>query len=141
MILVSRKHTKALIGVVLSVFLFVSFLGVAHADMTMGPDGQMSSNCPFMPGMATLCQMNPFEHIAAWQGMFTAVPNQNDILTILFLLAFALGVTLLVRANWSMAPPKTLASQSSFTYYKRYIPIMSPLQEAFSDGILHPKLF
>ena len=141
MISVGRKSIKALIGVALSVFLLVSFLGVAHADMTMGPDGQMSSGDCFMPGMTTtLCQMNPLEHIATWQNMFTAVPSQNDILLLLAsLLALALGALFITHR--STAPPKTLVSQISFVYYKRYIPVSDPLQEAFSNGILHPKIF
>src|SRR3989344_381758 len=136
---VMRNLPKYVLVVVFFAFVFFSSVGIFSPDMAMISDGQMSSKCPFMPGMASLCQMNPLEHIAAWQSMFAAIPNQSDILTVLFLLALALGATLLVRANWSMAPPKILVSQPSFTYYKRYIPIMSPLQEAFSDGILHPK--
>jgi hypothetical protein len=140
----TRKFLKASVkySLILGVFTFLSvgFLGLSHADMTMGPNGQMSSNCPFMPGMASLCQMNPLEHIAAWQNMFTAVPSQNDVLLLLAsLLALALGALCITR--YGTAPPKVFASQSSFVYYKRYIPIVSPLREAFSNGILHPKLF
>ena len=141
MILIGRKPIKTLIGIALSVFLFASFLGVAQADMVMDPDEQMPSNCPFMLGMATLCQMNPLEHVAAWQSMFTAIPNLSDVLTLLFLLTLALGATLLIHANWSTAPSQTSLSQPSFAYYKRYIPIVSSLQEELSNGILHPKFF
>ena len=140
MISVGRKHIQALVGIALLVFLLVSFLGVAHADMTMGPDGQMSSGDCFMPGMtATLCQMNPLEHIATWQNMFTAVPSNDILLLLASLLALALGA--LFTTHRSTAPPKTLVSQISFVYYKRYIPVSDPLQEAFSNGILHPKFF
>jgi len=141
MISAGKKHIKMLIGLALLMFLSVSFLGVVHADMTMEPNGQMSSGNCFMPGMTeVLCQMNPLEHIATWQNMFTAVPSQNDILPLLAsLLALALGALCITR--YRTAPPKVLASQPSFAYYKRYIPIVSPLQEAFSNGILHQKLF
>jgi len=125
-------------------FFFVGFLGLGHTDITMKSDGQMSSSNCFMPGMTeVLCQMNPLEHIAAWQNMFTAVPSQNDVLLLLAsLLALAIGA--LFIAHRSTAPPEVSVSSSQyafFTYYKRHIPITSPLQEAFSNGILHPKIF
>jgi hypothetical protein len=83
--------------------------------------------------------MDLLEHVAAWQSMFAAIPNQGDAAAILLLLA--LGVSLLLRAKRGTAVPKIPISQSSFAYYRRYTPSMSPLQEAFSSGILHPKIF
>jgi hypothetical protein len=123
------------------VFLLVGFFGLSHNNMATSSDGQMSSGNCFMPGMTeVLCQMNSLEHIAAWQNMFTAVPSQNDILLLLAsLLTLALGA--LFTTHHSTAPPKTLVSQTSFVYYKRYVPVLDPLQEAFSNGILHPKIF
>lgn len=132
------KYTL-LLGIL--IFLPVGFFGFSHTNMVMGLDGQMSSGNCFMPGMTeVLCQMNPLEHIATWQNMFTAVPNQNDILLLLAsLLALALGA--LFTAYRSTAPPVTAVLQPQFLYYKRRIPIIHLLQEAFSNGILHPKLF
>lgn len=122
-------------------FFFVGFFGFSHMDMTMGSDGEMSSGNCFMPGMtASLCQMDPLEHIASWQNMFTVLPSQGDpVLLLLALLALALGA-LFIR-SYNSTPPQALVLQPAFAYYKRYVPIVSPLQEAFSSGILHPKIF
>ncbi|PJE64539.1 MAG: hypothetical protein COU90_01725 [Candidatus Ryanbacteria bacterium CG10_big_fil_rev_8_21_14_0_10_43_42] len=122
-------------------FFLVSFFGLGHTNMATGPDGQMSSSNCFMPGMtASLCQMNPFEHIATWQSMFTAIPSQSDFVLLLFAL-LALSA-FFIRSYQSMAPPQALVLlQPVFAYYKRRMPIMHSLQEAFSNGILHPKIF
>jgi len=140
----SSASAKTFVSILLAAFLAVSFLGVAQADMAVESDGQMSSGNCFMPGMTeVLCQMNPLEHIAAWQNMFTAIPSQNDILLLLAsLLALAFGALYIVRR--STAPPKvsvSLSQRALFAYYKRHVPIVHPLQEAFSNGILHPKVF
>ena len=133
---------KTFVGILIAAFLATSFLGIAKMDMAMGMDGQMSSGNCFMPGMTeVLCQMNPLEHIASWQSMFTAIPSQNDfVLLLLALLALALGA-FFIRSYHSTAPPEILVLQPAFAYYKRRIPIVHPLQEAFSNGILHPKIF
>lgn len=136
-----NKFSKTILLLAGLAFFSVGFLGLGHTNMTMGPHGEMSVGNCFMPGMTeVMCQMNPLEHIAAWQSMFTAVPSQNDVLLLLAtLLALALGALFL--ANLSTAPPKVIIPRLSFAYYKRYIPIFDPLQEAFSNGILHPKIF
>ena len=133
---------RALILFGMIAFFSVGFLGLSHTSMAMGVDGQMSSGNCFMPGMTeALCQMNLLEHIASWQSMFTAMPSQSDVvLLLLALLALALG-TLFIRSHNSTAPPQALVLQLAFAYYKRRIPIVHPLQEAFSNGILHPKIF
>ena len=138
----ASASAKAFIGILLTILLATSFLGVAKTDMAMVSDGQMALGNCFMHGMTeALCQMNPLEHIAAWQSMFTAVPNQNNALMLLLaLLALVLGA-LFLRSHRSRGTSKVLVSQSSFTYYKRHVPIISSLQEAFSSGILHPKLY
>lgn len=134
--------TKLLLLIGVFTFMFVSFLGFSHTNMTMGLDGQMSSSGCFMPGMtASFCQMNPLEHITAWQGMFTVVPSQNDILALLLILLTLVLGAFFLHSHQSTVPPKTPVSQFQFLYYKRRIPIISPLQEAFSNGILHPKVF
>lgn len=132
-------YTRGFLGILLAFFFLASYFGAVTIEMPMDPDGTMSG-CA-MPGMATLCKMDPLEHIATWQSMFTATPNQNDIFAMLLvLLSFALAAVL-VHSRRNHAPPKLLILSSLFTYYKRRIPIASPLQEAFSNGILHPKIF
>jgi len=101
----------------------------------------MSSSGCFMPGMtASLCQMSPLEHIAVWQDMFTAVSNQLDGLALILLLIATLvgGLVLIRRAAY-------LTITADFQFHPVYraadtIPL-NPLQELFSNGILHSKVF
>ena len=137
---VGKNLRNILLLSTLIAFFFVGFLGIFHFDMDMTSDGQMSSGC-FMPGMSTICQMDPIEHIAEWQSLFTAVPSQSDILTFLLaLLTLVLGA-LFLYSHQGITPPRTLVPQSQFLYSKRHIPIVNSLQEAFSNGILHPRLY
>lgn len=121
-----------------TVFLLTGFLGAGHLGMAMRPDGQMS-RCPFM-GVATICQMNLLEHIAAWQNMFSALP-QKDIFASLALLPPIL-LTFLLLGNLFRVPSKEFLSAETVRYKRRNILLIpTSLQLAFSDGILHPKVF
>ena len=135
-----RNLPKYVLVVVFFAFVFFSSVGIFSPDMAMISDGQMSSKCPFMPGMASLCQMNPLEHIAAWQSMFAAIPNQHDVLTTLLLLlaSFAFSLFLTRKANY---PPIISDSKAQFVYNWTRTPITNPLQELFSSGILNSKIF
>ncbi|RJQ35321.1 hypothetical protein C4568_01105 [Candidatus Parcubacteria bacterium] len=140
---VTRLISRYFLLLAVFAFFFLGFLGLSHTSMAMGQDGQMNSGNCFMPGMTeALCQMNPLEHIASWQSMFTAVPSQSDIILLLLaLLALALGALFL--AHRSSAPPRAVPvlQQKLSLYFKQRIPIVLPLQEAFSNGILNPKIF
>ena len=136
-----RRLASIGIPLLIAVLLIAGSAGVPHFGMDMTMDGNMGSNC-FMPGMsATLCQMNPLEHLAAWQGVFVAVPSMSSFLLLLsILLALVLG-RLLTRLHHTLAPPKLNSLEPLTTYYKQYVPIPNQLQEAFSNGILNPKVF
>lgn len=142
MFTVGKTHKTVYLLTILLAFFLVGFLSLAQTNVVMGSDAKDMSNCPFMPGMTSLCQMSPLEHLTAWQTAFTAIPNQADVLAILLLLLALALSTFKLYSNQSASPPRILVPDpSSTTYYKTHIPIVSPLQEAFSDGILHPKLY
>lgn len=125
----------------LSVFalLLVGTFGLGHSGI-MEADGQMS-NCP-LPGMATACKMGLLEHIAAWQNMFVASLHKDiPLLLVLLLLAMLLAFS---AANLSRPKRKPLSiyAHSLRARSRIDIPIIiGPLQEAFSNGILNPKIF
>lgn len=119
------------------VFLLVGFLGLGHFGINMNSDGVMP-NCPVMK-MAVICQMNPLEHILAWQSMFTFAPNQNNTLALLLLLlASTLGV---IRTPARYAAFLLKISPLRRQYELARASFVPSLQEAFSSGILHPKIF
>ena len=138
--MILQRSARAILFLGLIAFLLIGFFGMPHSNMVMGPDGNMTmSNCPFMSGQAVVCNMNPLEHIAAWQSMFTSTLQQNGSTLILLLLA-ALALALVwTRLRWP-TPPKAIESVSFIVHRENYLP-PPLLQELFSNGILNPKVF
>ena len=125
----------ALLGVLL-----VGATGLPHFGMAMSMDehGNMAMSDCYMPGMATLCKMNVFDHLRWWQSMFTSIPLRNVLFSLLLLLA-----AVVVASMWSRlahSPPEKLQTRIRLREWD-YIPLASPLSELFSSGILNPKLF
>ncbi len=100
----------------------------------MGPDGHMAG-CPFME-MTAVCQMSPFEHIAAWQNMFTATANESALATLLLLLFAAI---VFVRSLYRSFSPEIRAL--SFYRPPKFFLFRHSLQEAFSNGVLNSKAY
>lgn len=133
----SQNLAKKLLFLGLAVFFFVGFLSIGHFGMNMDQDGQMS-NCPIM-GAETICQMNPLEHLAAWQSIFTVLPSKDtfNIITLLFL---SLIIFLSLRSSRCDDNSPPVQSYNLFSRIEALI-IRNPLQEAISSGIIHPKSF
>lgn len=134
--LLARTISRSLLIVSIIVFFAAGTFGISHLGMTSDANGQMS-NCPFM-GVAALCDMNPLEHIAAWQNMFTAVPFKGISALALLLLAFF--AVFLWRDFWNTRWVQSISNHSQYFRNKTFL-IRNELQEALSAGILHPKLF
>ncbi len=120
-----------LLGVI--AFLFLNVFGLSLA-VPMTHDGHMPG-CPFMGGTA-VCQMNPFEHISAWQSMFTSTAAESSfslLLLTLMVVAWCAGI-FKVRFYPEIRAPLQYHQHNLFFF-------RSPLQEAFSNGILNPKIF
>lgn len=107
--------------------------------MHMNKDGRMS-NCPMQANSSSICQMNTTEHITKWQALFTATTRSSNLFLLIALLtvAFIYIMTLKRRTN--------LQSSSYFSYkYTLYklpeVKLFNYLLAAFSDGIIHPKLY
>lgn len=118
---------------VLTVLLFgFSGFGMMGADMS-----NPMVNCPFAGHSASICKMNPMEHVQEWQSMFTSTFQQNGSALILLLLS-ALA---LVRAR-SLLPilPKKAELQPYVVRRETYLP-PPLLQKLFSNGILNTKVF
>ncbi len=122
---------------VLLTFVFISLFGM-NLTMTMHKDGKMS-NCPFMMNnSSSLCQMSVTEHMQKWQEMFAAIVSQASSFLLIYLVLFiSFAYTL---TQFTLAPPLTQIFQR---YSKEHpdIRAFNPLLLAFSNGILHPKLY
>lgn len=131
------KKRNSYIAGILFVLLLLGSAGVLHFGMGMEYGSQMTP-CPFS-GEGAICNMNPLEHIAAWQNAFIAT-FQGERGIALLLLAFA--------AVWTVGFWKRLYTKRAFRslqkrrhIVRKELCIVSPLQEAFSNGILNPKVF
>lgn len=130
-----RKAILAL--AVLPVFLFPPIGFLYFGTDSMG--GQMG-NCPFGGHSMAICQMNPMEHIQEWQSMFTMLPTQN-LLSLLFALFALLAISKLrFWDKFSTPEPPLLLSINRSALINNFR-IFDPLKEAFSNGILNPKVF
>lgn len=136
MILSQNVHSF-FIWALLLVFVLVGFLGVGYSGMAIDAKGEMSL-CPLM-GVSTFCRMNPLEHISTWQKMFVAFP-QKDILILLLLALWSISAIFALRyvQRFYLAVP---AFCFSISRRAGVPPMCRLLQEAFSDGILNPKIF
>ncbi|OGG59789.1 hypothetical protein A2765_04345 [Candidatus Kaiserbacteria bacterium RIFCSPHIGHO2_01_FULL_56_24] len=140
MIATFPKAGRTLLISGLIAFLFLGFFGLSHVSMAMGEDGNMAmSNCLLMSGQAVVCNMNPLEHIAAWQSMFTSLPQQDNTAVMLLLLAALVIAFLWTRLHWPSIDDARISARS--VVRREYIPLATPLQELFSNGILNPKIF
>ncbi|RJQ34095.1 hypothetical protein C4568_03055 [Candidatus Parcubacteria bacterium] len=129
------NRSRVFVTVAIVAFLMVGVFGIFHG-MDMSSSEQMS-NCPFIMGIAAICNMSPFEHIAAWQNMFASIPQQTTVLTLLLLaLSFAFSRLLLFAfpRDGDQEPQRLL-------YADREPKAIDPLRLALARGIIHPKIF
>lgn len=118
-------------------FLGTMFGGLFHMTMGMDMTGEMSG-CPFMTHEATLCSMSVTDHIESWKSAFlAAVPGFTLLLLALAATAIILTIAphLLLKRRWAEPLISKHVLERVYTFSYR------PLQELFSRGILHPKLY
>ncbi|MEZ4200667.1 MAG: hypothetical protein R3B69_03755 [Candidatus Paceibacterota bacterium] len=125
-------------GVILAFLLGAMFLSLFTMSSGMDMTGGGMSDCPFMAHDEVICPMDLADHIGAWQSIFQAITP-----TIVLLLAVALAVVTVASVAPHLLLPKrkpiplSLRRLRERTYSFSY----RSLQELFSNGILHPKLF
>lgn len=137
----TKKFSRFLIALGLTAFIAVSFFGIS---LTMGmektADGSMGG-CLFT-GMEEICEMNFTQHLTQWQSMFTTTAPQKALAFALLLLLAVVFVTVgIFKRNLLLL----------FSYYatrwRLYIrdnpnlSLFNHLREAFSQGILNPKIY
>jgi hypothetical protein len=114
--------------VFISMYAFVMLFGI-----TVGMWSQEGMiNCPLM-GTDVLCEKNIAEHITMWFQLTAAI-------TTTFVLA---GFSFIFFRQWKSVQVIILFSQNPLTRARDNpdIPIFKPLAHAFSQGILHPRLY
>ncbi len=128
---------KLFVPLVLAAFLIVGLFGLFHFAMNMNNSGD-ALGCPFM-NITALCTMNPLVHITTWQSMFAA-SFSKEIFSF-FALAFLIVLLAFGTRNlWCNRGMPHLFLRACRLIFQIFVTI-NPLQEAFSSGILNPKLY
>lgn len=119
-----------------SLLLASFFIGGIFICVGMVSSMDHSMPCP-MSATATDCKA-PTDHISYWSNILSVIPSDFAALA-LALVAACACVWLVSRGLWN--PLKLLQTVAKATSPPPiYIP-RHALQEAFSNGILHPKLY
>jgi len=128
---------KWVASMTLALVLGTMFISLFHMSMGMDMSGGMT-DCPFMEHGEVICQMNLADHIGAWKSAFlSVVPTLTLLLAVASIAIFVASVApnLLQKTRYLQPTLYCWLRPRTYTFSHR------PLQELFSIGILHPKLF
>ena len=120
---------KTLIFTLFAVFAIAALFGAGLSFMIN--DHSQGTSCSFMPGHVAWCQGNPLSHLTNWQTTF------SSIVPLLIALFFAV----LVMARGVLPSVRATASPSTHAVFRAPAIVPLALAFAFSQGILHPKLY
>lgn len=99
---------------------------------------EQSVSCPFMGGETAFCEMDSIAHIGAWQSMFTALPLEQNILSLLLL--FVVYAT--IHQFWhKMVRTLSIIHHGNQLAFMTFHAVPGPLEDAFRKGILNSKAF
>ncbi|MEK7638944.1 MAG: hypothetical protein AAB388_02150 [Patescibacteria group bacterium] len=125
-------NLNSALALLVGALLVAGSLGITHHMMNMSGD---TADCPFMPGIS-VCLMSPLEMVAASQSFLSGVTLTSDSALLLFLISSAL---VLATFFGFFSPPR---GATRFKIRKqKHRTQFNFLEEAFSNGILNPKLY
>lgn len=125
---------KTTASLIITLLLGAMFVSLFHMSGSMDAHGGMS-DCPFMVHEEAICPMNLSDHLSAWKSAFLAV-MPAIVLLLVGALGFALVAPFLLLQRLQPIPiQKRELRERTYSFSYR------PLQELFSNGILHPKIF
>lgn len=128
---------KAIASMAITILLGAMFLSLFSMSSGMDMTGSMS-DCPFMSHGEVLCPMNVADHIGAWQSVFQAIA---PAMVLLLAVAVAVASVASVAPHLLLPRFKPIPILERSLHERTYSFSYRPLQELFSNGILHPKLF
>lgn len=112
----------------LAAFVVAALFGAA-TSLAKDEHGQ-ALGCSFMQGHVSWCAGSPLNHLASWQAAFSSI---LPLLIVAMALLSAAGAAALLSKQKPSAASRAIASVVSI--------VPSSLAFAFSNGILHPKLY
>lgn len=137
----TKKLGRFLLVVGLIAFVAVAFFGISLTmGMEMRDDGSMGG-CLF-DGRAEMCAMSFTEHLSQWHSMFT-VPTPQKALAFALLLLFAVVFVAIAifKRNLLLLFSYYTTRWRLYIRHNPELSLFNPLREAFSRGILNPKIY
>jgi hypothetical protein len=131
------KIPKVITIILVALTLFGILLCVSHFEMGRHANGQLV-DCLFIPEHTAICSIPLIGHIQTLLNTFVILPAK-DALTF-FSILLSLLVLLKLRDKFSIQDSLRFDSYTDLFYVNR-VPIFDYLKEAFSRGILNPKIF
>lgn len=127
-------NLKGILTLLLASLLLAGSLGISHQGMSMDMDGNMT-DCPFLPGVS-ICMMSPIEMVAASQSFLSGITLNTDSSLLLLLVS----ATTIATAFFTFFSPPRITTRLRVRKQKHRLR-SNFLEEAFSNGILNPKLY
>ena len=134
------KISKIIIGLASVSLFWMMFFGLSQFGIATDVNGNVAK-CPLAGHSMSICITNPTEHIQEWQSMFTTLPAQQDTVFALFALIVLVAFGALGFWNKFSIHNALLLLSRLRSRLRDSFQIFDPLQEAFSSGILNPKIF
>ncbi len=135
----SNSYTKQIIRLgmlaVGIIFVLLSMFSLKDSMMMDGKSMTEPSGCIFSVGNAP-CTMSFTEHLSQWQSIFTALPQYSTSAMLIALLFIAPTIV-----NLYLVFRKLLLRLSPLIAEDPNLPFYDPLRQAFSQGIIHPKIY
>lgn len=128
---------KLLISIIIAAFLFAGVTGVAYSGLMMGHGIDDMIGCSLLDNEMTLCNMNPLDHISAWQNMFAAIPALSTVILLLLLLA----LFFVLRQNRYLWLPYPSPQSDYYISHSPDQAVSDTLQRFIARGLMHPKIF
>jgi hypothetical protein len=137
----TKKLGRLLLTLGLIAFLVVAFFGASKSmSMEMRDDGTMGG-CLFT-GMDAICTMKLEEHLTQWQSMFTTTDPQKALTFVLLILLAVVFVTVSIfKRNLLLLFSYYTTRWRLYIKHNPALSLFNSLREAFSQGILNPKIY
>lgn len=136
---VNKNLQKRVTFLIAALFVFASIFTVS-LGMKTDDHGNMSA-CLFMAGQAAICPMGITEHILKWKQMFTATIKLKLNVALQLFTVFFISLILATRFFQKQARAAPKHSLRLVRQQRLEGKIHYHLHEAFSDGILNPKIY
>ena len=137
----THKFSRFLLGFALTAFLLVVFFITSPImGMKKQSDGKMGS-CLFSD-KAGICTMTFTEHSSYLQSLLTTTAPQKALdFALLILLAVVWATVILFKRNFFLLSSYYTTRWRLYIKQNPHLSLFNPLREAFSQGILNPKIY